>query len=278
MKNLACQKRRHVVIRSKNGDKSEQHRCANGVAQNYKKVVDETACQNCALRQPIVQISPVCKEHPPADAKWLEPYYGEGGDMIYPFQDGVDPPPVPHGYRRKAEEGPESWWFITEWSPCSYRQVVNKRATQGDVKVTAYCVAKNNGVVKHSECQQCLSDVGKLGGTLNAKAVEKSFPLPEEIEKRLKENGVPTFPGAGELLDNYWKAVRGWISAGRPTRNDAEVQQIHGEFCAPSPTPCDWYDPESKRCKGCGCKVKPTGVALLNKIKMKTQHCPKGLW
>lgn len=278
MKDLPCQKRRHVVIRSKDGDKSEEHRCANGVARNYRKTVNEITCQNCVLRQPLVQIAPVCKEHSPTDAIWPEPYYGEGGDMIYPFQDGAPLPPVPQGYRRKTEEGVESWRFITEWEPCSYRQVVSKRATRGDVKVTAYCMAKNNAVVKHDECKQCLADIDKIGGDLNAKTVEKSFPLPEEIERRLKENGVPSFPGAGQLLDNYWKAVQGWVLAGRPTRNDLEVQKIHEEFCAPSPTPCDWYDPDSKRCKGCGCKVKPAGAALLNKIRMRTQHCPKGLW
>jgi hypothetical protein len=85
---------------------------------------------------------------------------------------------------------------------------------------------------------------------------------------------VPEIPGIGQQLATYWKALKKWIAAGRPERSDAEVEQIHAQHCSK----CDWYDAESKRCKGCGCKVKAAGAAMMNKIKMATEHCPRNFW
>lgn len=274
MKNPPCQKRRHIVIRSKDGSRKEEHRCASSVAQNYRNTIDKSICQNCTLRQPLLKPASTSKKHPPIDSIWPEPYYEENGDIVYPFQDEVQQPPVPQGYKRKSEEGVESWWFITDWDQCSYRQMMNERTPRGNLQINAYCTARKNCTVKYGECKQCLSDIAEIGGNLNEKIVKNSIPLPEPIKERLGEDGVPDFPGANELLDNYWKAVKKWIAAGRPKRKAPEVEKIHKEFCSP----CDWHDSESQRCKGCGCKVKPKGIAVLNKIRMETEHCPKGLW
>ena len=269
MRNLSCQKRRRIVIRNKDGGKREERRCANGITQNYRKTVDESICQSCVLRQPLLKIAPTCKEHPPADPIWPEPCYRDGEDIVYLFQDGVQQPSTPQGYRRKSDEGEESWWFVTEWDQCSYRRMVNQRTPRGDLQVHAHCEARDNSVVSHEECKQCVSDMTKVGGNLDEEVVKDNIPSPEPVKE-----GVPNFPSAGKLLDNYWKAVKKWVASGRPARTDSEVAKIHREFCAP----CDWYDSESQRCKGCGCAVKPKGIAILNKIKMKTEHCPRNFW
>lgn len=273
MKTLQCQKRRRVVIRKKDGSKDEVYRCAHGATKNYRDNVDESACNNCALRQPLISIAGTCKEHPPNNPIWPEPRYKDG-DIIYPYEEGVPKPPVPEGYTRKAEEGPESWQFESQWGKCPYRQYMNRRTPKGDVQVHAYCTVRTNYRVENEECKQCLAALADMEGVIDVEEAGDNSALPESIENRLDKHGVPKYPGATELLDNYWKAVKRWIAAGRPARDNAEVARIHEEFCSS----CDWYDPELKRCKGCGCSVRPKGITLLNKIKMKTEHCPRHFW
>jgi hypothetical protein len=84
----------------------------------------------------------------------------------------------------------------------------------------------------------------------------------------------PNYPGLKTQAANYWGAVKKWIKAGRPERSEEEVKRIHSNFCEK----CDWYDQDAGRCRGCGCRVKAAGAAVLNKIRMGTEKCPKGLW
>jgi hypothetical protein len=86
--------------------------------------------------------------------------------------------------------------------------------------------------------------------------------------------GSPEYPAMSLQLWAYKEAIIKWQKAGRPTRTNEEVQKIHDTHCVG----CSWYDPDKKRCKGCGCRVTTGSVAVLNKIKMKTEHCPKGEW
>jgi hypothetical protein len=273
MKDLPCQKRRHVVIQSKDGSRKEVHRCANGISKNYKNGVDKSTCESCVLRQPLLKIAPVCKEHPPATPIWLEPYYKEDKAIIYPFREGIEQPPVPQGYSRKSEDEERSWWFVNEWGDCPYRQMMNRRTPRGDLQINAYCEAQNIKV-KSEICKECLREVTEIGGNLDKEAVRNDVPLPEPVQEQVIGAEVPKMPGTGELIHNYWKAVKRWIKAGRPVRENLEVKRIHEEFCSK----CDWRDPDSNRCKGCGCNVKPKGIALLNKIKMRTEHCPRSFW
>jgi hypothetical protein len=277
MKTLPCQKRRRVIKRSKDGGKKEVYRCANGTIKNYRSDVDESVCKACVLRRPLLAMASTCKEPPPSNPIWPEPHY-EAEDIIYFYQKGIQEPPVPQGYKRKSEEDVGSWQFESQWGKCSYRQLMNERTSKGNVQIHAYCTVRTNYIVKHEECKQCLSVIAEMDGILDEGVAEDNFPLPESIERRLNEKGIPNYPGAAELLDNYWKAVKRWITAGRPTREDAEVRKIHEEFCDSQSEPCSWYDPELQRCKGCGCSVRPKGITLLNKIKMKTEHCPRHLW
>jgi hypothetical protein len=151
--------------------------------------------------------------------------------------------------------------------------MMNKRTPNGDLQIDARCGLRGNTPVGHERCKRCLSDVGEIGGTLDKGEAIKSLSLPEPM-KELDENGVPSFPLAAQLMATYWAAVKRWIAAGRPRRSSEEVKSLHATFCAK----CDWYDPESQRCKGCGCRVKPKGIAILNKIEMATEHCPQKFW
>jgi hypothetical protein len=83
----------------------------------------------------------------------------------------------------------------------------------------------------------------------------------------------PNYPPLTVQAWTYKEALIRWHKAGRPKRTQEEVEKIHKEFCA---APCNWYDPDQQRCKGCGCKVTIGSVAVFNKLKLATEHCPKG--
>jgi hypothetical protein len=70
----------------------------------------------------------------------------------------------------------------------------------------------------------------------------------------------------------YAEAVARWVAAGRPTRSDAEIAEIHRVFCSP----CGIY--YRGNCRDCGCRVRAEGWAVLNKIAMATEHCARGKW
>lgn len=79
-------------------------------------------------------------------------------------------------------------------------------------------------------------------------------------------------PPIATQINNYGLAIQRWVKAGRPQRTEEEVQEIFKKHCGQ----CNWY--ANKRCKGCGCRVTSRGMAIFNKIKMATEHCPKKLW
>lgn len=84
----------------------------------------------------------------------------------------------------------------------------------------------------------------------------------------------PDYPALSMQLWSYKEALVRWKKAGYPVRTDEEVKEIHEKKCVP----CSWYDKDKKRCKGCGCRVSAGSVAVLNKIKMATEHCPREEW
>jgi hypothetical protein len=81
-------------------------------------------------------------------------------------------------------------------------------------------------------------------------------------------------PSPSRRFCSYAKAVAEWVLKGKPTRTDLEVDQIYKTHCKR----CSWYDKDTKACKGCGCKVNTSAWAVLNKIRMATQHCPRRKW
>ena len=72
----------------------------------------------------------------------------------------------------------------------------------------------------------------------------------------------------------YTRALSRWIKAGRPIRNEAEIERIFETCCKP----CEAYDAKSTTCSHCGCRVNLAKAAPLNKIAMATEECPLEKW
>ncbi|MCL2623008.1 MAG: hypothetical protein FWD31_05005 [Planctomycetaceae bacterium] len=73
---------------------------------------------------------------------------------------------------------------------------------------------------------------------------------------------------------NYTKAIARWIAEGRPVRDVEEVTRIFNEICSS----CPYFNDVRQTCKICGCRARRSGNALMNKIAMKTESCPKRKW
>ena len=181
--------------------------------------------------------------------------------------------------------------------PCNRRQkVVNRK----EKRETLRCISKkspaNGQEVTEDICLRCpvrefmrkppcktLADEPAPTPEMDKHAAQEiqeivqGTPL-EELEVEGLDLSTPTdspeYPAVSMQLWLYKEALMRWKKAGFPVRSDQEVQTIHETKCKP----CSWYDAEKKRCKGCGCKVSAGSVAVFNKIKMATEHCPKEEW
>jgi hypothetical protein len=80
--------------------------------------------------------------------------------------------------------------------------------------------------------------------------------------------------GIFSLAYRYTRALSRWIKAGRPVRNEEEIERIFETFCMP----CEDYDMKSSVCLHCGCRVSLATAAPLNKIAMATEECPLEKW
>jgi hypothetical protein len=100
-----------------------------------------------------------------------------------------------------------------------------------------------------------------------------------EFDAELLDVSMMPFPGAerhrtgvAAMAWEYSAAMVAWLSAGRPTRSDAAVQQI---VATCSSNQCgEWQD---GHCGACGCPVNDGGP-LSSKARMATEKCPKGFW
>lgn len=155
---------------------------------------------------------------------------------------------------------------------CDRHNEVHVRTRDGTRAVVIRCAdptcAHFTKEVTEGVCSQCPRHVTAV----LAKAAAEASAIKSEVVKE-----VPTLPGLLTRAANWTAAVAGWVAAGRPERSDEEVERIYNTFCAGKP-PCRWFEPEKKRCVGCGCNVTDHGPAVLNKIKMATQKCPRGFW
>lgn len=99
---------------------------------------------------------------------------------------------------------------------------------------------------------------------------------PEDFDHPLVDVELmpPNYPPLSMQMWTYKEALIRWSKAGWPSRTKEEIQEILDTHCHS----CDWYDANQKRCRGCGCKVTESSIAIFNKLKMATEHCPKGLW
>lgn len=184
--------------------------------------------------------------------------------------------------------GPKKNWD-KQCGRCASRDIINDK--------TANCRMYGK-TVTWQECKVCLTKPieisEKIIGVLeNGEIIENGeetfiSTILTDSEKALLANGKVSrkkdletilknekeYPSLITQANNYRLAVTRWIKAGRPKRTDDEIKIIHEKHCKK----CDWYDKKSSRCKGCGCRVVPKGLALTNKLKMATEHCPRQLF
>jgi hypothetical protein len=141
--------------------------------------------------------------------------------------------------------------------PCSRRQVLTED--------TAICHGVSKEVARQ-ECNACLVELATFN--LQPDIIIRQYREHEsEIEKD------KDYPSLLTQVNNYRLSVTRWIKAGRPTRTEGEIERLF-IICKK----CDWYDVKTSRCKGCGCRVVPKGLAIVNKLKMATEHCPRNLF
>lgn len=92
--------------------------------------------------------------------------------------------------------------------------------------------------------------------------------------------GKPDSSGTGgearfaDKAVRYATAVARWIAAGSPARTDDDVERIYETLCRP----CEYFNPQRQGCKVCGCRLGKSKNALVNKIRMATEHCPRQKW
>ena len=72
---------------------------------------------------------------------------------------------------------------------------------------------------------------------------------------------------------NYTKAVAIHISTGAKKRTDEQVNDLL-DICQH----CEHYNAEGQYCRVCGCRCTGGSNAFFNKLRMESQHCPRGKW
>jgi hypothetical protein len=103
----------------------------------------------------------------------------------------------------------------------------------------------------------------------------EDYPRPRSNEDytRPKKNEGQNPPNLITRLTSWQRATQRWIDAGSPVRSEDEVQRIL-RICQS----CPFYNKRKKRCQVCGCNVNGGKFAILNKIRMATENCPKHKW
>jgi len=165
---------------------------------------------------------------------------------------------------------------------CEKRQRVVKRGKGGQEEFFRCINAKcdlHGEQVTDEQCDRCpLAVVFKKRPCNKAPApCDECREMERELGEKYKDGiKVPEYPALHLQLMSWKEAVRKWREAGKPKRTDEEVSEIKRKFC--NEAACTWFDPEKNRCKGCGCRVTEGGIAVLNKIRMATEHCPRDFW
>jgi len=148
---------------------------------------------------------------------------------------------------------------MDEHPPCPKRVV----AADGYPTCGDHTKSRFQRPVPPLECRRCLG----LEAEAEPGTVEPP-PTPSEPSE------APEPPGLVRRAISYTEALARWTAAGRPERTDKEVERIFHQYCKT----CKWYDRKKQICRGCGCRVAENGYAVLNKVKMATENCPRELW
>jgi hypothetical protein len=109
----------------------------------------------------------------------------------------------------------------------------------------------------------------------------RQLPHPPTVTGDVAEEGGK-LGWTPQMIRRYASAITEWIAAGRPVRDDEEVKRIY-EICAGTEEnnhtdKCPKFKADEGRCSVCGCRVRNAGLAILNKAKLSTAHCPDGKW
>jgi len=160
----------------------------------------------------------------------------------------------------------------TAYPPCEFR--LDGTPARCNHPTCMYCGC----FVEPARCQACLSGpdpdvLAKLQG-MRRVPTRRITASPDLAATGETPPDPPDPPGLVKRAYSYAEALARWTAAGRPVRPDKEVERIFNENCKT----CKWFDPERQICRGCGCRVAESGVAVLNKIKMATENCPRKLW
>jgi hypothetical protein len=167
---------------------------------------------------------------------------------------------------------------------CMKRQKVVKKGVEIHRCINS-ASAHHGGQVNEDICAACPVKVLRRERPCKKKHKEPKVPPPISDDKTMEvlnkdfgmdisEKQLKDYPSLYIQIMNYKEAVSRWLKAGKPTRTKQQMEQIVEAHCKK----CDWYDKKAKRCKGCGCRISNSSIAIANKVKMATEHCPKGLW
>jgi len=122
-------------------------------------------------------------------------------------------------------------------------------------------------------CTVCrLALINVVGGELGAELADSLPDCRGSVAVARERPAVPS--GVARKAIAYVSAVKRWHDAGRPVRSDHEVNRIYRELCRF----CPHIGPKSRTCQVCGCRVSRSKSAFRNKIRMATEHCPRGTW
>jgi len=147
--------------------------------------------------------------------------------------------------------------------PCDFRLIDTRARCNNPACIYCGCF------VEPKRCQQCLDD------PLSERPARLQPTRKHRARKSVTQDDTPPDPpNLIRRVFSYTEAVARWMVAGRPERPDKEVERIFHQHCKT----CKWFDPERQLCRGCGCRVAEDGVAVLNKIKMATENCPRDFW
>ncbi len=147
-------------------------------------------------------------------------------------------------------------------SRCPVRVEAHKRQCPDRRKQPAANVVSTEEMlnITDEEVREMITDAGLDMGEFEREAAP-------EVE-------APNYPPLSMQAWFYKEALIRWNKAGRPKRSDEEVKEILDGYCKT----CSWYDSKRHRCKGCGCAVSEGSMAIFNKVRMGTEHCPQEKW
>jgi len=153
---------------------------------------------------------------------------------------------------------------------------------------------KSQRMVEHCKGQSDASDCGlkywraweqgQIGATapphpvLNPEGFcqgKRTAPPPKVKKAASAKRGCVGCGGGQSLIakgSKYAAAMWRWKREGSPVRSDQETAAIFHEQCKP----CQYFKPEGEggSCEQCGCRLSPSGGAMVNRIRMATESCP----